>query len=256
MEALTLLLAFQLLRVLLDGLFHKVEASGSVSWLVAPPAGHAFPGQMPQWLAWELCMVAAAVVSCAGDMTFFLRQFVRSPGRTGAVAPSSRHLAAQMIRCANLPATSVVIEMGPGTGVFTERLTARLTPGTDFFALEINPRFAEATRRRCPGVTVHQDSATNARAYLDRIGKPHCDLVVSSLPWASFRPSLQEEILDTIVDILRPGGRLLTFAYLQGLALPSGQRFRKALDARFSGVERTRTVWRNVPPAFIYRAVK
>lgn len=189
-------------------------------------------------------------------MTFFLRQFVRAPTRVGAVAPSSRRLADQMMRCADVSSASVVIEMGPGTGVFTERLAADLSPGSRFFALEINAHFVEATRRRCPGVIVHKDSATNARLHLDNIGEEHCDLVVSSLPWATFRPSLQAEILDTIVDVLKPGGRLLTFAYLQGLALPSGQRFRKELEARFTHVKKSPMVWRNVPPAFVYSAVK
>jgi len=196
------------------------------------------------------------VLTSPDVMTFFLRQFVRAPTRVGAVAPSSKYLAAAMMRCADVPTASVVIEMGPGTGVFTESLAAELAPGSRFFALEINPRFVEATRRRCPGVIVHMDSATNARAHLENIGAEHCDLIVSSLPWATFGPSLQSEILDTIVDVLRPGGRLLTFAYLQGLAMPSGQRFRKALDARFGEVTKSPTVWRNVPPAFVYSAVK
>ena len=199
---------------------------------------------------------ATPVLPSADAMTFFLRQFVRAPTRVGALAPSSRHLADEMMRAADVSSASVVIEMGPGTGVFTERLAADLSPGSRFFALEINPRFVEATRRRCPGVIVHDDSATNARLHLENIGEKHCDLIVSSLPWATFRPSLQAEILDTIVDVLKPGGRLLTFAYLQGLALPSGQRFRKALDARFAAVKKSPMVWRNVPPAFVYSAVK
>ncbi|MFQ5719891.1 MAG: class I SAM-dependent methyltransferase [Acidobacteriota bacterium] len=189
-------------------------------------------------------------------MASFLRQFVQAPARTGAVAPSSRHLADRMMDCARVSEASVIIEMGPGTGVFTERIAAEIRPGSRFFALEVNETFAATTRQRCPGVTVHHDSAANARAHLERSGESSCDLVISSLPWASFGPRLQAEILDTIGDMLRPGGRLLTFAYLQGLALPSGQKFRRQLEARFSRVEKSRTVWRNVPPAFIYTAVK
>ena len=189
-------------------------------------------------------------------MSSFLREFVRAPALTGALMASSHHLAERMMREADVPSASVLIELGPGTGVFTERIAASLAPETRFFALEINPVFAEATRRRCPGVAVHQDSASNARAYLERLGETHCDLVISGLPWAAFGPAVQEKLLDTIADVLRPGGRFLTFAYLQGLALPAGKRFRQALRARFPRVETTRTVWRNVPPAFIYRAIK
>ena len=57
-----------------------------------------------------------------------------------------------------------------------------------------------------------------------------------------------------ITDV-RPGGRFATFAYLQGLLVPPGQKFRRRLDDYFTRVERSRVVWWNLPPAFVYRAV-
>jgi hypothetical protein len=53
--------------------------------------------------------------------------------------------------------------------------------------------------------------------------------------------------------VLGKGGQFVTFAYLQGLILPAAQRFRKLLKQYFSEVSTSRTVWLNVPPAFIYR---
>jgi phosphatidylethanolamine/phosphatidyl-N-methylethanolamine N-methyltransferase len=38
--------------------------------------------------------------------------------------------------------------------------------------------------------------------------------------------------------------------------VPQGLRFRRRLHDEFSHVTTTRTVWANVPPAFVYRAVK
>jgi phospholipid N-methyltransferase len=82
------------------------------------------------------------------------------------------------------------------------------------------------------------------------------DAVVSGLPWASFPESLQIEILDSMMQVLRPGGQFATFAYLQGLLLPAAKRFRKQLDKYFSKIELSPTVWRNLPPAFVYRCVR
>ena len=45
----------------------------------------------------------------------------------------------------------------------------------------------------------------------------------------------------------------MTFAYLQGLLLKAGKRFRKRLDDTFANVRRSPTVWWNLPPAFVYR---
>ena len=182
----------------------------------------------------------------------FLKQFMCNPTRTGAIAPSSAALADLITDRADLGQASVVIEFGPGTGVFTEKILPLLHEQATFFALELNPDFVAATQARCPEALVYHDSATEAPIYLETHGHTHCDCIISGLPWAAFGEELQNDLLDTVNDILRPGGRFLTFAYLQGLVLPSGLRFRKKLQSRFSQVRTTRIVWANLPPALVY----
>jgi phosphatidylethanolamine/phosphatidyl-N-methylethanolamine N-methyltransferase len=186
----------------------------------------------------------------------FLKQFVFHPTKTGAIAPSSKGLADLITDAADLSNVSAVIEFGSGTGVFTEKILQKIPEDAKFFALETNSDFVEATRNRCPAALVHHDSATNAKKYLNELGINDCDCVICGLPWASFSEDLQNELLDTIVDVLKPGGRFLTFAYLQGLLLPAGMRFKKKLSTRFKEVTKTRTVWQNLPPAFVYCAKK
>ena len=55
----------------------------------------------------------------------FLRQFVSRNMETGAVATSSRGLAELITDYASVDKASVVIELGPGTGVFTRRRFSR-----------------------------------------------------------------------------------------------------------------------------------
>jgi phospholipid N-methyltransferase len=140
--------------------------------------------------------------------------------------------------------------------VFTEKILARIRPGTVFFALEVNPKFVAATRIRCPQATVYHDSAEKAAEYLRRSELGQCDRIISGLPWASFDSALQDRLLAVILDVLEPGGLFLTFAYLQGLMLPPGLRFRRKLTRLFREVETTPTVWNNLPPAFVYLAVR
>ena len=47
-------------------------------------------------------------------------------------------------------------------------------------------------------------------------------------------------------------GAFTTFAYRHGMALSAARRFRRALHATFAEVTLTPTVWRNMPPAFVY----
>jgi phospholipid N-methyltransferase len=190
------------------------------------------------------------------DRLKVLGEFVRRPTSVGAVAPSSRRLAELITDVAELGRASTVVEFGPGTGAFTEVILRKIQPGTTFFAIEANESFAAATRTRCPGVQVVHGSAVSVRALLESRGRTSCDCIVSGLPFASFTAALQDEILAAIVDVLEPGGRFVTFAYVAGIVSPLARRFRRRLREQFSDVASTRTIWRNIPPAYVYRAVK
>ena len=60
------------------------------------------------------------------DFLAFFRAWLRDPFRVGAAAPSSRALAA-MMTAEITPALGPVIELGPGSGVFTRAILARGT---------------------------------------------------------------------------------------------------------------------------------
>ena len=184
----------------------------------------------------------------------FFKQFMRYPTTTCAVTESSGELADLITDTAKLSQASMVVEFGPGTGVFTEKILEKASESTRAFALEVNADFVKATQRRCPQAVVYRDSAVNVARYLKEFGVEKCDRIICGLPWACFPKELQDQLLDTIVEVLEPGGKLLTFAYVHGLFLPAGRRFRKCLSSRFHSVTATRIVWQNLPPAFVYCA--
>jgi len=186
----------------------------------------------------------------------YLKQFLVYPHRTGAIAPSCEEISDLITDAAQLEKATTVIEFGSGTGVFTEKILDKISSDTIFFALEINPEFAKATKERCPDAIVYNDSAENARLHLEKHGKHSCDCIISGLPWAVFGSELQDRLLHTIYDVLKPGGKLVTLAYVHGLAFPTAQRFRSKLHGMFPYVTKTRTVWSNLPPAFVYCAKK
>lgn len=187
------------------------------------------------------------------DSLTFLRNFVRQPIRVGAIAPSSSRLAQQMVQSIDWTTAKYVVEYGSGTGVFTQQITRCLQPGSKFFAIEQSAELAQRTRERCPGVTVYCDSVANVETLCQQQGHPQVDAILCGLPWAAFPESLQRECFDAMLRVLRPGGQFATFAYWQGVILPAGIRFAKLLKNTFSEVHRSPTVWRNLPPAFVYR---
>jgi phospholipid N-methyltransferase len=158
-----------------------------------------------------------------------------------------------MVEWLELSKARAVVEYGPGTGVFTAQLIPRLADGSDFFAIEQNPALVRIFRGRFPNVRIYTDSVVNVRTICDREGIEQIDCVLSGLPWASFTETYQYEILNSMTSALKPGGQFVTFAYLQGLLLPAGRRFRGKLNEYFSEISQSKTVWANLPPAIVYR---
>lgn len=187
------------------------------------------------------------------DKAKFIGEFLSKPRSVGAISPSSAGLAQRMIDWIDWTRVSAVVEYGPGTGAFTEHILSRLSSDARFVAIEINPTFARTLGQRCPEISIHQESVANVRAVCDREGIDSVDVVVCGLPWASFADSQQNEYLEAMMTVLRPGGQFATFAYLSGLLLTAGRRFRRRLRNHFSEVDTSKTVWRNLPPAFAYR---
>lgn len=185
-----------------------------------------------------------------------LREFLRSPKHIGAIAPSSKALAREIVSHIGLEEAAVILEYGPGTGVFTERILRTMRPGARLAVIEQNDRLAERFRLQFPDVRLYHDSAENAEAILRDLGADKADCIVSGLPWAAFDADLQDRLLEATLTALGPGGVFVTFAYLQGLLLRSGKRFARKLDSHFARVSRSRVVWWNLPPAFVYRCIR
>lgn len=195
------------------------------------------------------------MISLSDSLTF-LKTFLRHPTQVGAIAPSSPGLVRTMTDWFDWESARGVVEYGSGTGVFTAGILERLHPDAKFFAIERSPELCRATRERCPDAVIYEDSVTNVAALCQREGIERVDAIVCGLPWASFSADLQDEIMEAMWEVLRPGGQFATFAYWQGVILPAGRRFSRRLRATFGSVEQSPTVWRNLPPAFVYRCVR
>jgi len=186
----------------------------------------------------------------------FVREYLRAPRTIGAVAPSSRRLAELIVDLAGVAGAEAIVEFGPGTGAFTQRILEVKRPGAKLVAVEFHPKMAEQLRQRFPQVDVAEDSVANLGRILAERGLKQVDSIVSGLPWAAFDPGLRDQLLEATLVALKPGGRFATFAYLEGSILPSGRRFRRKIQRLFTEVHRSPIVWANMPPAFVYQCVR
>lgn len=200
--------------------------------------------------------ISQTAVRPAFSYTNFARQLAHQPTTTGAIAPSSKSLAKKVIEHASLATAKTVVELGPGTGVFTEEILRSLNCNQKFFAIELNQSFVTATKNRCPDASVYHAAATTLPVWLNKNHCTHTDRVISSLPWTIIDETEQNEMMNIISNALPPGGVFVSIVYLGARYRSRGRYFINNLKNHYSSVSSTPTVWLNLPPTQIYRCVK
>jgi phospholipid N-methyltransferase len=179
----------------------------------------------------------------------FFRQWLKAPLTTAAVSPSSKELAAEML--SQLPdGARKVIELGGGTGVFTEALLARGIAPEHLLVFELNESLHLHLQQRFPGARIVCADALSTARVVEReaFAEPgEVDAVVSGLGLLSMSRELQQGILEAAFSVLAPHGRFIQFTY--GPTNPVKREVMRELhlSARRTGF----TVW-NVPPASVY----
>ncbi len=187
----------------------------------------------------------------------FIAEFIRNPKSVGAVSKSSTDLAEMMTGPIDWQRTKRVIELGSGSGSFTSVIVRKKTKACRLVAFETNPKFA----RRSAGIIAAAGNSSHVinGAFEEHYGASlsflggQADVVISGLPWAFFDDAYQDHLLTILSEVLAARGQFFTFGYLPGLLLRSGRQIPKKLNQVFSRVDKTPVVWRNLPPAFVYR---
>jgi phosphatidylethanolamine/phosphatidyl-N-methylethanolamine N-methyltransferase len=203
----------------------------------------------------EISFLRALELDIVEHLQFF-QAFMREPASVGALSPSSRALALAMIEGFDLRHADTIVELGAGTGAFTGPILERIGKHTTFLAMELDPIHARSLRRRFPGLAVYNDSAERVLEYLALHQKDTADYIISGLPWANIPHDTQDQIMDEILTSLASDGVFTTFAYVHARWLPKARQFRRVLRQRFGRVETSTVIWRNVPPAFVYRCTQ
>ena len=71
----------------------------------------------------------------------FLKTYFKERKQVGALAPSSRFLVKKMCDKIDFETAKNIVELGPGTGVFTTELLKRASKDCRIFVIELNEEF-------------------------------------------------------------------------------------------------------------------
>lgn len=180
------------------------------------------------------------------DAVQFLRAWIADPRRVASITPSSSALAA-LITSEISAETTPVIELGPGTGVFTRALLARGVPPERLLLVEREAKFAAMLQERFPGVGVLAMDATDL-GRVELFGGEPARAVVSGLPFLSMPARSIMGVLDGCFAHLSADGAFYQFTY--GARCPVPRLILERLGLKSLRIGRT---FSNFPPATVYR---
>lgn len=179
----------------------------------------------------------------SGSTVTFFRNLRRRPRNTGAILPSGPVLAKTMAAAIDPALEGPILELGPGTGVFTKALLERGIAPERLILIEFNADFVRFLRKRYPGVTVVHGSAFDLpKLWKERNLGPIAG-VVSGLPLLNFPKELGGQLIADSLELLQPGGKYVQFTYAQRPSVPAPAGAVVALLKR---------VWLNMPPASVW----
>ena len=186
------------------------------------------------------------------DTIVYLKTMLRDK-HVASFTPTSYFTIHKLCKKIDFSKRNVIIEYGPGTGVFTRYLLDNLTPDSTLILVERNPDFV-AILESCfhdSRLIIHQTSAENIEQLLQLNGFTGADYIISGIPFSFLPDSLRKTIINKSYKCLNPGGKFLAYQTFFQL-----DKFLKDyLDKCFSTVQ-TEFCLRNVPPMRLFEAIK
>lgn len=182
---------------------------------------------------------------CVMEFLTFFTQFAKYPGMVGSVVPSSKYLTRRMLAPVNWDEAGVIIELGCGTGVFTQEIIRLHKQQSQIMLFERNGHFRSLLMKKYPALPIYKEA--QALAFMLQSQNKKADVIISSLPFSNFPDKKQDAILQVVYDSLADQGLFITYQY--------SLQMKQKLEQCFSKISVSKE-WLNIPPAWVYTCKK
>ena len=202
------------------------------------------------------------------DHIAFLREFLARFEETGSAVPSSRWAAQALTRpIKKLPHPKQILEVGPGTGVVTERALRDMSEKDHFTICEINPRFMQALKEKLadnPDYIRHKERVKFFEGPVQRLEESiKFDVIICAIPFTNLKVQIVEEIFTKLSKLshektlvtffeyigLRKLGRIASLKERRDRLTQIDDFFSELFSHYHRDVER---VWLNLTPIKVY----
>lgn len=163
-----------------------------------------------------------------------------------SIVPTSTRVVKKVCAGMDFSKRNVIVEYGPGTGVFTRFLLKKMGADSKLIAIETNAKLVAHLRRIDDArLVVVNNSARNVKSILAQEHESRADYVISGIPFSYFDDALRDSIVRDTRDILVSEGKFLVYQFVPHV--------RKPLKAHFQSVHTGYELF-NIPPFFVFEA--
>ena len=177
------------------------------------------------------------------DAALFFRRWLSNPLQMGSIIPSSPKLGALIAKQIDKRSSSLILELGAGTGAITKSLiSAGISPGR-IVVVEIVPEMADHLRAKFSQTSVLQADAFNLPIQSLKDTGTEVGTVICGIPLVLLNEAKQRQFIQQ-VEAVAPGRGFLLYTYCVTSPLPH----------RTLGLDAQRLDWTplNFPPASVW----
>jgi len=175
----------------------------------------------------------------------FFKRFLQKPFQIASIIPSSKALVERVASKIDFSQPRTIAEFGPGEGVHSRELAARMDADSQLFLFELDPAFSRDLERQFaddPRVHVINRDAASLSEELALRGIAQCDYILSGIPFSILEIERKRNLLRETHDALAPGGAFIIYQVTNELR-------QHAID--FAPESESEYFLQNIPPMFI-----
>jgi phospholipid N-methyltransferase len=174
----------------------------------------------------------------------FFKRFLQKPFQIASIIPSSKAMVGRVADKIDFERARVIAEYGPGEGVHSREIARRMAPDARLLLFELDPAFSRDLERQFaddPRVHVINQDAARLPQELKRRNIPHCDYILSGIPFSILKIDKKRALLQKTHDALAPDGSFIIYQVTNELKQ----------HATVFGRAKSEYFLQNIPPMFI-----
>ena len=186
------------------------------------------------------------------DTFVYMMNFLRDKN-VASVTPTSSVGVKRVCSKIDFSRDSLIVEYGPGTGVFSKYLLKQMGHDSRLILIELNKNFKSILKAKItdPRVMIVHDSAENVLETLRSCKESEADYVISGIPFSFLDQDLKHRILYNTHRALKTGGKFLVYQ----TCFQTNNHLKVHLQKYFPQVKAKYELG-NIPPLRIFEAIK